>query len=234
MTIRLYGSRMSPFVEKVARAFELKGQSFELIEPKKPTDLKRWNPQTGKMPVCEFDDERHHDSTFILREVEKRWPEPPLLDPDPRRAAAQRTLEDWCDESLYWLLMALRWNDRNAAASAQQITGSLPFWIRPVADAMVPRQLAGMTRAQGFGRLPYDVLVDELGLRLDDLVHLLGDREYFHSDRIGLADLAVYSQLHMARSGPTPESDALISHRPALLAHSQRVEEACFKASGGR
>jgi glutathione S-transferase len=228
--IRVYGSRLSPFVEKVARAVELKGQPFEIVEPKNPMDLKRWNPQTRKMPVADLDGERLHDSTLILRALELRFPAPPLLDPDPSCAGSQRLLEDWCDESLYWHLMALRWCERNAAATAEQILGSLPFWIRPIAKTIAPGKIRGMTWAQGFGRLPYEVLIDELGLRLDDLVHLLGPREFFHSDRIGLADLAVYAQLQMARSGPTPECDALISHRPALLTHSERVEEACSKA----
>ena len=40
----LYGTRLSPFVEKCARALELKGIEFELVPPKGPQDLKKWNP----------------------------------------------------------------------------------------------------------------------------------------------------------------------------------------------
>ncbi|MBW2271869.1 MAG: glutathione S-transferase family protein [Deltaproteobacteria bacterium] len=234
MTIRLYGTRLSPYVEKVARAIELKGQPFEVVSPRSPLELKRLNPQTSKMPVVDFDAERFYDSTFILRELETRYPQPPLLDSGSNCAAAQRLLEDWCDESLYWHVMALRACERNAAATVQQVAGVLAPWARPVAKAVIPRQLAAMTRAQGFGRLPYEILVEEMGLRLDDLVHLLAERDFFYSDRPSIADLAVYAQLHTARSGPTPECESLISHRPALLAHCERVEEVCFKASAAR
>ncbi len=53
--ITLYGSRISPFVEKVARALALKGLEFRAVDLKSPGDLKRWNPVTGKMPVLEID-----------------------------------------------------------------------------------------------------------------------------------------------------------------------------------
>jgi glutathione S-transferase len=56
--LRLFGSRMSPFVGKVARALALKNAGFELVDPRSPTEFRQWNPQTGKMPVLEIDGER--------------------------------------------------------------------------------------------------------------------------------------------------------------------------------
>ena len=50
MKFTVYGSRLSPFVEKVVRGLLLKGVGFELVEPRSPTDLRRWNPQTGEGP----------------------------------------------------------------------------------------------------------------------------------------------------------------------------------------
>ncbi len=224
-SIRLFGSRLSPFVEKVARGLVYKKVEFENVEPKGPFDLRRWNPQTGKMPVLEIDGERIYDSTFILRWLDERFPEPPVVSEDARVAAAQRQFEDWADESLYWYIMAVRWSEANAAASTEQITGSLPRLIRPLARLIVPRQIGGMTRAQGMGRLSRETLLAEIGKLLDDTVLLLGAKPFFYSDRLSVADLALYGQLHMARSGPTPEITTLISHRPALVAFAKRVEE---------
>ncbi len=82
-----------------------------------------------------------------------------------------------------------------------------------------------MTKAQGFGRLPYAELIRETGNRLDDLVTLLGDRAFFFSDRVSAADLAVYTQFRMGASGSTPDFEELIENRPALGAHNRRVEE---------
>ena len=42
------------------------GWMFELVEPTSPADLRRWNPETGLLPVIEIDGERTHDSPVIL------------------------------------------------------------------------------------------------------------------------------------------------------------------------
>ena len=51
MEVQLFGSRLSPFVEKVARALVLKRIGYTLVPPKSPMAFKRWNPQTRKMAV---------------------------------------------------------------------------------------------------------------------------------------------------------------------------------------
>ena len=47
MKATLYGSRLSPFVEKVARALQLKAVDFEVVDVPGPNDLRRWIPTTG-------------------------------------------------------------------------------------------------------------------------------------------------------------------------------------------
>lgn len=222
---RMFGSRLSPFVEKVARALSLKGVGFELVDPRSPGEFRQWSPQTGKMPVLELEGERIYDSTLILRELDRRFPEPPLVSPDPKRAAAQRQLEDWADEALYWYFMAVRWTDANRAATAAQITAALSPLFRSIARLVLPRHIRGTTRAQGLGRLPVPVLMGEIEGRLDDLVAILADDPFFFGDAPSVADLAVYGQLHMANSGPTPELAALIGARPSLGALQRRLEE---------
>jgi glutathione S-transferase len=227
--IVLHGSRLSPFVEKAYRGLRYKGLDVELVELGNPLELRKLNPVTRKMPVALFDGERVYDSTFILRRAEELQPEPPFYAADAELAANQRRLEDWADESLYWMAMGLRWTPKNAGATASQILAGLPALLRPVVKPMVTRQIGGMTRAQGFGRLPEDVLLRELGLALDDLATSPGGRAFFWGERPGAADFAVYGQLHMLTSGPTPEAEALIADRPPLVDFAKRVAE----ASGG-
>ncbi len=221
----LFGSPISPFVDKVQRALRLKKVEYELVGPKGPGDIKRWNPQTRKMPALELNGERIIDSTFILDRLDALFPEPPLLSRNPATRASQRLLEDWSDESLYWYLMGLRWNEKNTRASADQIAAGAPAVLRPLLRRALTRQLGGMTRAQGMGRLPADVVVRELGQRLDDLVALLGDRPYFFAEQLSRADLAVCCMLHTGMSGPTPEFNQLVGERPSLAQHQQRVRE---------
>ncbi len=221
---KLYGVRISPFVEKVHRALRYKGIDYEAMGLE-PLTLRRVSPVTGKMPVLEIDGALHHDSTFILRELDRRQPDPPLYSPDPREAAGQRLLEDWCDESLYFQAFALRWTPESAAATTRQLAEATPFPLRLVVPYVLPRQLRGMARAQGLGRLPGDVLVAELGRHLDDLLTVLGDRPFLHADAPSAADFSLYGMLAALTSGPTPQAEALLADRPAFADWRKRVEE---------
>jgi len=226
METTLYGDRLSPFVEKVARALQLKGVAFRLVKPTSPMDLKKWNPTTGKMPVLEVDGERVFDSTFICRRLDEIVAEPSLYGADERVAAKQRFLEDWADESLYWYTMAFRWAPENERLTVAQLAPVLPAFVRPLAGVLLPRVIGSSARAQGLGRLPLKMLVDQLASRLDELVVLLDGKPFFYADRPSVGDLALYGQISTMRSGPTPQCEDLLGDRRELLAWYQRVEQA--------
>ena len=100
--ITLYGPAEAPFTVKVERALQLKGVEYLLVAPESPEDYRRWNPETGLLPVLDRDGERVHDSTRILEWLDERYPNPPLLSSDPKLAEAQRRLEEWCDETFFF------------------------------------------------------------------------------------------------------------------------------------
>ncbi len=225
--ITVFGADLSPFVQKVVRALRMKKLDFETLEPKTPLDLRRWNPTTGKMPVIEIDGERTWDSTRIVRRLDELQPDPPLVAADPAVAARQRLLEDWADESLYWYVMALRWNPGHADATFEQILGdAVPSLAKPLVKRFVKRQLGGAPWYQGLGRLPEDVLLEEIDRLLDDLEAMREGREFYFADRPSVADLALYGELTMACSGPTPEIEACVARRPGLVEYLKRVEQA--------
>lgn len=228
MQVQLFGSRLSPFVEKVVRALVLKRIVFTLVDVKSPSDFKRWNPLTGKMPVLDIDGERTVDSTFILRKLDGLVAEPPLFAADPDVAARQRFLEDWSDESLYWYGMGLRWSAVNADATVKQVIGSapIPSLLRPLVGMIFRRRVSAQAHAQGLARLPLDVLVTELAARLDEVLVWLGARPFLFAERPSAADLAIFGQLWMLRSGPTPQATELIDARPALRAYYDRIDAA--------
>ncbi len=219
----LHGSRVSPFVEKVWRALRWKRLAFEL-PAFDPLALRRVSRAIGKMPVLVVDDEPVYDSTFILRRLDALQPDPPLYTADHELAAAQRMVEDWADEALYWNVMALRWTPANRAATTAQIVAGLPLPMALVGRLVLPRSIVAMCRAQGMGRLPQDVIVRELAGRLDDLVAVLGSRPFLFSDGPGAADFACYGMLASLCSGPTPVGERLLAERPALEAWRKRVE----------
>jgi glutathione S-transferase len=226
MAIILYGSRLSPFVEKVYRGLKLKQLPFQQHEPHNPLEVRRNNPITGKMPALDLNGQRLFDSTLILRTLDEFKPDPPFLSPNPQVAAHQRLLEDWADESLYWYGMALRWTiPANASRTVELISRNLLPILRPVVKILAPRFVASQTHAQGTGRLPKDVLLHELNGHLDNLVRLLGAGPFFFAaPQPSIADLAVFGQLGFLHSPVTPEGTSAVEARPELIEFCQRLD----------
>jgi glutathione S-transferase len=223
--IEIFGAPLSPFVSKVTAAADYKKLSYTLNDDVSPQTLPKLNPVTRKMPVAHFDGEMVYDSTFILRRFDEIQPTPALLSEDATIASRQRMLEDWSDESLYWHLMALRWAPENEDRTVAQMSGLLPGVARPFAKPIFRRLIASSTKAQGMGRLPYDVLTREIGERLDDLALLLGKQAFFHSDRPSVGDFAVYGEFNTGFTEATPDFAELVSQRPTLVDWHKRVEE---------
>jgi glutathione S-transferase len=226
MKATLYGARLSPFVEKVAKALQLKGIEFDLVEPTGPSDLKKWNRTTGKMPVLEMSGEQMIDSTLILRRLDEIVPTPALVSSDRDTAAKQRFLEDWADESLYWYVMALRWNPVNVKATIAQIASFVPAALRPAAGVFFNWQLGGQARGQGLARLPLATVLEELERRFDELCVFLGDSPFFFAESVSVADLALFGQFCTLRSGPTPQGAKLLDAKAPLVRFFDRVDAA--------
>lgn len=193
--IVLYGPIQVPFVTKVRGALNLKGVPFELVEPKEPEDYRRWNPETGLLPVIDVDGVRVPDSAAILDHLDEVFPERPLVSSDPKLAASQRGLESWVEATFifYWT-----------------------NYLRDVVEsgeAEVGRRRAGKPSALGA----------EFSGRLDDLGNFLGDRPYYYGDEPGRADLSVYSFLANAAVLLNPRVAEELDARQSLRAHLKRV-----------
>jgi glutathione S-transferase len=121
--------------------------------------------------------------------------------------------------------MAFLWTPKNSAATARRNLAFLPAFLRPLLTPLMRRQIGGMVKAQGMGRLPEATLQSEFGTRLDDLLRMLGDRPYFYADRPSVADLAVFGQLTSASSEAAPETRAALHARPRLVDYMKRVAQ---------
>jgi glutathione S-transferase len=216
--IVLYGPSQAPFTEKVVRALALKGLAFELREPEGPEDYRRWNPETGLLPLIDIDGERVHDSTAILLRLDDLYPDPPLLSPEPRTRAAQRNLEHWVDESFffYWLRWQRVLEEREAAGpKPAPPRGRVSSWLRGRGAAPTEeRPSEGRRIGEGIGE------------RLADLDRMLAGRPFFYSSRISMADLAVYAMLRSLASDSVPGGAERLASRPRLVAYMKRVAEA--------
>ncbi len=236
--ITLYGSRASPFTEKVARGLRLKKLDFVLVEPESAEDYRRWNPATGTLPTIDLDGERVHDSTAILLRVNEILPEPPLLSDHPRTAENQLRLVHWVEETFFWYWS--RWLQRPGASPLVgpflAFAGeSLVEAERRVRKAEAPRPVGMSLRSwvatrwrEQPGSRPWteeERLVHEMAHPVDDLARLLSPRPFFYADQIGIADLATHAMLRVLALDTIPGTRRHLERQPALLGLMERVEQ---------
>jgi glutathione S-transferase len=221
--IVLYGPR-APLTEKVGRGLRLKQRAFELVQPVSPEDYARLSPETGLLPLLEVDGVRIPDSAVILDYLDERFPEPPLVSPDPRVAREQRRLEKWIDETFAFYI--LRWvQSRLGPDAPPPVRGGFPLG-----------SLASLGLIDERGNLRSDVFNarsggpgSEFEHRLDDLEQLLGERPFFYADRISRADLSICATLSVMYREVYEGARQLLELRPRLLDYVERV----FHATGG-
>jgi glutathione S-transferase len=94
--IRLYGFPLSLNTERVALALAHKGLATEVVavDPGDRAPVRRVSGQ-DLVPVIEEDGVVVHDSTEILRYLERRHPEPPLFPRDRSRREEMDVFLDW-------------------------------------------------------------------------------------------------------------------------------------------
>ncbi len=217
-TVRLITQERNPFSEKVARALALKKIEFERVIVTEPHEIALYSPDTRELPVLEIDGERRPESGAILFWLDERYPEPPLLSPDTKVAEAQQRLAEWSDSSFAWY-----WN--RWLASQEPVEAGA---AAPTDSGFLERMRSSLglgTRASRTDTLELQVIAG-IERRLDDLVGLLGDREFFHADQPSMADLAVFGMLLLIMHGPIPGSREMLEARPSLVAYLHRLENA--------
>jgi glutathione S-transferase len=222
--ITLYGSRLTPYTIKVERALHWKGLPFASEEPQSAEDYRRWSPKNGLLPVIELEGMRVQDSAAILDLLEQRFPEPPLLSPDPKLAREQRRLEQWVGETFFYHLF--RWVRSRVGDAAEPRDG----------DGLGPMMRLGLIGPNGQLRREIFDATRGPGPDFDDalgeLRKLLGARAWFFADRMSRADLAVYAALQGLVSDRYPGGAALLGRYPALWRHYERVDAATAPKPG--
>ncbi len=94
--LRVYRIPFSTNVERVALALAHKGLECDWIDVD-PADRSPVMEASAQplVPVLVAEGEVVHDSPVILRWLEERWPEPPLLPREPARRAETEVFCDW-------------------------------------------------------------------------------------------------------------------------------------------
>jgi glutathione S-transferase len=117
MTIRLYGSWLSPFARKVALALELKALPYDYVDgllAENRAELHTLNPR-GEVPVLVDDGVVVINSSDIVQYLDWRYPEPALYPAAAVDRVAMRALERLADSRLDPIIVDTsfwRWAER--------------------------------------------------------------------------------------------------------------------------
>jgi glutathione S-transferase len=222
MDIKLYDWAASPFSLKVRAVLDYKGLAYQRVPIIRRANFAhvRQKGRIGKAPALEIGGTLYVDSTDICYELEKRFPSPPVLPPSPRDRARCHAIEEWSDESLYFVGLYFQWFDAEGRKMVPQVFGrglaaqlTYRFFLRRIL-----RQLQG----QGTGRKPPDMVRNDLARHLDAIAQLTADGGFALGSQPYLCDFALLGQLiYLSR---TPAGGRLIAERRAIGDYLERMK----------
>jgi len=203
--IVLHQWEISPFCGKVRKALRHKGIEFSArnYNGLLATKAGALSP-AGKLPVLDIDGQRIQDSSAIVAYLEARDPERPLFPKAPAERALASVFEDWADESLYWIEVALRMGDPAVLPKAAKLlcTGR-PGWERAVVATILKLTYPKKLKAQGIGHLPPERIHELLFGHLAAIEALLAAGPWLVGDAKSMADIAVSAQIdEIVRTSP--------------------------------
>jgi glutathione S-transferase len=217
--ISFYDWPWSPFCMKVRAILDHKGLAYERVHPLESRGLLR-RRGTGKVPAVEIDGVFVTDSTDIAYVLDERFPDRPLLPKDERGRALCHALEDWADESLYFLGLYYRWHDKAGRAAIPAVFGkslkgrlAYRFYL-----ARILRQLWG----QGTSRKSPEHVRRDLDRDLDAIEALLKPGPFVFGDAPLLCDFALWGQLEYLRR--TPVGGKALARHPRTVEFIRRLK----------
>jgi glutathione S-transferase len=216
--IVFYDWPYSPFCMKVRAILDRKGLEYRTVNPLAARGL-LGRRGTGKVPAIEIGGRFVTDSTDIAYALDEHRPDPPLLPSDPRQRALCHVIEDWADESLYFLGLYYRWFEAEgrkpiAAVFGSSVKGRLAY-------RFYLRRVLGQLRGQGTLRKSADHVERDLDRNLDAAERLLSRGPYALGARPYLCDFALWGQLNYLNR--TPVGREAIGRRKALVEFVERI-----------
>jgi len=207
---------------KVRAILDYKRLQYERVKTHGSTmlDLRR-RGKTGKVPAVEIDGELIVDSTDIAYALDQRFADPPLFPVDPRERGLCHVLEDWADESLYFVGLYYRWFEEEGRKPIPDVFGKLSgrilYWF-------YLRRILGQVRGQGTLRKTPEHVRRDLERHLDAIEGILAPRPYLMGDRPYLCDFALWGQLNYLSL--TPVGGEAIKPRQAIGSYIVRMKSA--------
>jgi len=202
---------ISPFVVKLETWLRMSGLPYET----RTGNCARM--PKGKLPVVSIDGELIADSSMIIRELQRRYPQAlndtHLSALENAQSVAFRSL---LESHLYFVLVYFRWGvDSNMAIYSPflvdyakrytpGIRSHLVPLIAPLALPLARRRMMQQTWAQGIGRHTYDEIA-QIGVEAWRAVaELLDDKTYLFGDVPSTLDATGFAWVHCSLIHPFP------------------------------
>lgn len=212
--IAFYDWPYSPFCMKVRAILDYKRLQYDRVNPLAVRGMLS-RRGTGKAPAIDIDGEFVTDSTDIAHALDDRFPDPPLLPSDAHERGLCHAIEEWADESLYFIGLYYRWYEAEGQRPVAGVFGSsfkgrlaYRFYL-----ARILRQLKG----QGTLRKAPEHVARDLERNLDAVEALLAPGPYLLGDKPYLCDFAVWGQLKYLNR--TPVGGTAIRRRERIGAY---------------
>jgi glutathione S-transferase len=216
--IVFYDWPYSPFCMKVGAILDYKGIQAERVNPLAARGILT-RRGTGKVPAIEIDGEFVTDSTDIAYALDAHVPDPPLLPPGERERGLMHAIEEWADESLYFIGLYYRWYEPEGRKPIASVFGT--SLKGRLAYRFYLRRVLGQLRGQGALRKTRQQNDRDVERNLDAVEGLLEPGPYVLGDRPYLCDFALWGQLkYLAR---TPVGRAAIAPRARIGAYMERM-----------
>ena len=218
--IRFYDWPWSPFCMKVRAILDYKKLPYETASVRGRIGEIRKRGGIGKVPAIEIDGTFITDSTDIAYALEERFPDPAIIPADERDRGLCHAIEDWADESLYFLGLYYRWYDREGRKPIPQVFGK-SLRSRIVYRIYLGRILAQL-RGQGTLRKPSGHVRRDLERQLDAVEALLEPGPCVLGAKPYLCDFALWGQLNYLNR--TPVGGEAIRPRRAIADFLERFD----------
>lgn len=223
---------ISPPCLRIELALSRMQLPYEAVDLRSPGQVRAVNPE-GRLPALEIDGTLLGDSTRIMDELERRYPDRFPAPAEPLARVRDRVWEHLVNDHLYWIGYAMRWNvPENRERMLERLFGRAPLVTRVIGKRWLRRSTRQRLEWYGFAEKPADEIFGMLARGLDMLDAGLAGGPFLEGrDEPGRGDLAAASTIcQTGFGGVTPQAEPLVLDRPALVESCARVFEACGMA----
>lgn len=202
--MRLVGADGSPYSNKVLGVFRYRRLPHRWLSGHSPETIGLAAPKGPPLaPTLIFaDGTAMNDSTFLIKEVERRYPGRTVVPPDPALAFLCALVEDYCDEWMTKAMFHYRWTYDIPTAGFGIGAGGLTFGadidnIEKMGASFADRQVARLRDVVGSNEVTGPVIERSFEQFCRVLeAHLHAGHAFLFGSRPSAADFALFGQLH--------------------------------------